>query len=435
MTIHPAQALSTTTAKAIEGSAPEVINIDLAANKQGFTVNGVFYSEASNNIKGNEVKEFSGDLSPANFIVKNFYYNSLDNTLNYADKDGDGIDISKPFLLSFTSKQWYDGNGKLITDTSNTMGCGSSYPMPLTLEITTQVKTYSKYGIPRESDYVPIVKRYKIAPKSELCAAKPNSAIIYPNNKWDGIDISNDGVYVWNSPNYAQRNNKTGGGYSVDYLPDLGGFKPSNLSTGKTFPTTGFRYAKFQLLMTGSQTDYKYMILSNHSKDIVDIDKNGFITLYKKPSGKVTARAILKRDEKVTHDYSFEITALWIVPQGDFVGSWQQAQNRCNGIQNVVTRKELTNSPLINLQVGAGSKPDDSFLSNSYTRSIDGTVLSEWGWADENSYPNSGWRINIDYWSSDSHIDGQTQFIVHSHDGFIGWRRIESSNITVACRG
>ncbi|WP_141671599.1 hypothetical protein, partial [Gilliamella sp. wkB292] len=39
LTIHPVQALSTTTAKAIEGSAPEVINIDLAANKQGFTVN------------------------------------------------------------------------------------------------------------------------------------------------------------------------------------------------------------------------------------------------------------------------------------------------------------------------------------------------------------------------------------------------------------
>ncbi|OCG40710.1 hypothetical protein A9G25_07220 [Gilliamella sp. Bif1-4] len=40
----------------IVGNAPEVVALT-SADKQGFTVYGIFYSEASNNIKSDEIKE------------------------------------------------------------------------------------------------------------------------------------------------------------------------------------------------------------------------------------------------------------------------------------------------------------------------------------------------------------------------------------------
>ncbi|MCX8730088.1 hypothetical protein J3U66_06815 [Gilliamella sp. B2969] len=424
LTTHTAQALSTTTAKAIEGSAPEVINIDLAANKQGFTVNGVFYSEASNNIKGDVIKEFSGELSPADFIVKNFYYNSLDNTLNYADKDGDGIDTSKPFLLSFTSKQWYDSNGKLITDTSKTMGCGSSYPMPLTLEITTQVKTYSKYGMPRESDYVPIVKRYQISSKPQVCYAKPYSLEIFPMYQWRGVNSSTGGIADWNQETYKVPNPVYGGGYTADYVPNMGFKVNPTVSAGKKFPMTGFPGAKFQLIVSGAQTDYSFSIPNNPGGQVT-IDPQGYVLLKGKPTGDVTVRAALKRDPTIKFDYTFNPTSVWAIPQGDFYGTYEQVKIKCGGEQNMFLRSELTNSPV-------KSAPLNWVLHNNvYTRSIGESILSEWGYIEgKKSYPDANWGAQTlastagysysHYWTKEVH-DAFSHFIVITGDGAVSF--------------
>ncbi|WP_176700942.1 hypothetical protein, partial [Gilliamella sp. wkB292] len=413
LTIHPVQALSTTTAKAIEGSAPEVINIDLAANKQGFTVNGIFYSEASNNIKGDVVKEFSGDLSPANFIVKNFYYNSLDNTLNYADKDGDGIDTSKPFLLSFTSKQWYDGNGKLITDTSKTMGCGSSYPMPLTLEITTQVKTYSKYGIPRESDYVPIVKRYQISSKPQVCYAKPYAIEKMPQFQWLSFDSSNTFI-AWNDSRYTSRT-AVGGGYTADYVPNMGFKTNPTESGGKTFPTTGFSGAKFQLIVAGAQTDYSFSVPNNPGGQVT-IDPQGYVLLRGKPTGNVTVRATLKRDPTIKFDYTFNPTSVWANPLKDFFDIWSVAIQRCS-INNLLSYSELTNTPV-------DDRLNGSFeIINGYTRAIGQGLLPEWGYSTQQTYPDSTWRDEGDrYWTKDLYYQSSygTHIDVNSSSGLLG---------------
>ncbi|WP_218056808.1 hypothetical protein, partial [Gilliamella sp. wkB292] len=446
LTIHPVQALSTTTAKAIEGSAPEVINIDLAANKQGFTVNSIFYSEASNNIKGDVVKEFSGDLSPANFIVKNFYYNSLDNTLNYADKDGDGIDTSKPFLLSFTSKQWYDGNGKLITDISKTMGCGSSYPMPLTLEITTQVKTYSKYGIPRESDYVPIVKRYQISSKPQFCYAKPYSLEIFPMYQWRGVNSSTSGIADWNQEAYKDPNSVYGGGYTSDYVPNMG-FKASpTVSGGKKFPTTGFPGAKFQLIVTGSPSSYTFSVPNNPGGQVA-IDQQGYVLLKGKPTGNVTVRATVKQNPAIKLDYTFNPTSVWAIPQGDFYGTYEQTKIKCGGEQNMFLRSELTNSP-------AKLAPLNWVLYNNvYTRSIGESILSEWGYIEgKKSYPDANWGTQTlastaaysysHYWTKEVH-DAFSHFIVVTGDGAVSFMSDNSDidpgdsrkNLRAVCKG
>ncbi|OCL16349.1 hypothetical protein [Gilliamella sp. wkB171] len=412
LTIHPAQALSTTTAKAIEGSAPEVINIDLAANKQGFTVNGVFYSEASNNIKGNEVKEFSGELSPENFIVKNFYYNSLDNTLNYADKDGDGIDTSKPFLLSLTSKQWYDGNGKLITDTSKTMGCGSSYPMPLTLEITTQVKTYSKYGMPRESDYVPIVKRYQIAPKSKICYAAPYSLVSFPDLEWRMFDANGTLLPGWRSSGSHQSHPLYGGGYNDDYIANKG-FRADPIISSRKFPTTGFVGAQFQLVMTGAQSDYDFSLLQNPGNG-ASIDHLGNIRLNNKPTGPIQVRTTLRRKPTVVHDYIFDPTTVWVEPQKTFIGNWSEAKNQCGGSQYMLTRSELTNSP----QSKVSGPLLWQYHDNTFTRAIGQGLLPEWGTINADvSYPGSSWTGKTHYWTNEVDLPNYSHFLVVGHDG------------------
>ncbi|MCX8750509.1 hypothetical protein J3U57_02840 [Gilliamella sp. B3464] len=431
---HTAQALSTTTAKAIEGSAPEVINIDLAANKQGFTVNGVFYSEASNNIKGDVIKEFSGELSPADFIVKNFYYNSLDNTLNYADKDGDGIDTSKPFLLSFTSKQWYDGNGKLITDISKTMGCGSGYPMPLTLEITTQVKTYSKYGMPRESDYVPIVKRYQISSKPLLCYAKPNATIVNKSNQWISYNADGSGE-AWNDVNRTSRHPIHGGGFTADYVPDMG-FKVNPTVSKATFPTTGFPGAKFQLVMSGAQTDYSYSIIANPGGQ-VSVDPQGFVKIKDKPTGNVTVSIVTKRDNSKVFTYTFNPTSIWIIPQGSNYMDFESAKNRCGGIQNIPAISVFTNSPQNNIAPNV----DWDTSMNTFTRAIGQGVFPEWGFTNFAAYPDSQWGNFVQaldgkafYWTSSVHLTGSYMFVADARAGNVNTYSVTYQHL-VACKG
>ncbi|OTQ77995.1 hypothetical protein B6D23_10280 [Gilliamella sp. N-W3] len=347
----------------------------------------------------------------------------LDVQSNYQDADGDKIREAQPFKTK-TTYAWQDNEGNEIKEdkAETIIGCGSGYSMPLTLTIKTLVNTYSEHGIPNESDSVELIKSYKIAAKSELCYAKPYATELFPENQWDGVHT--DDSYSWNDPNFAQRNPNNGGGYSNDYVPNWGYKIDPTESSGRKFPTTGFSGAKFQLVMTGAQTDYQFSIPVNPDNK-VSIDSRGYITLNDKPTGPVTVRATLIRNNNIIHEYTFNPTDIWVIPHIGQI-TIEQAVQICGGRNNMLSITELSDSPrsydFYNL-----SSP--GHVSNAYTRQIGKSVFGEWGWVTKDGYPDSNWRkmgpdvssFVGNYWAKEiSKDDPRWGFVVHSHDGFVG---------------
>ncbi|MCO6538021.1 MAG: hypothetical protein J6567_08695 [Gilliamella sp.] len=424
----PANAILTaTSSQIITGNAPQVVALS-SANKHGFTVNGVFYSEASGTIKSSEVKEFDGNLTLNDFKVAIYTSTNLDKVENYSDIDGDSADPQEPFKVESTNYLWYDNNGVRIigNDKKKMIGCGSGFSMPLKLILETKVKAYSQYGIPNESKQITLAKTYQIAPKSELCYAKPNSIIIYPEYQWGKLGDNPDLNYrmYWNSPDGRTRS-KGGGGYTQDYVPNYG-FRIKPVVSSKTFPTTGFPGAKFQLVMTGAQTDYDYQLINNPGDGVV-VDKNGMVKLISKPSGTVTIRAVLKRDASVMHEYSFTPISVWAKPQGDFKGDRASGWQRCGGINKLLSVNELTNAPTTTIEIDPAI-----FWGGIFTRAIDGSLFSEWGFINQRSYPDSQWRGGV-YWTRDRESSSK-QYHVYSDSGHIGTGN-DSWNNYVACKG
>ena len=422
-------ALTTQTVKAINGNKPEFVDIENASKKQGFKVLETFYSESSNNIKGEEIKEFDSNLKFSDFKVALL---DLDVQSNYQDADGDKIREAQPFKTK-TTYAWQDNEGNEIKEdkAETIIGCGSGYSMPLTLTIKTLVNTYSEKGIPNESDSVELIKSYKIAAKSELCYAKPYATEVVPTNQWVGINP--DDSYSWNDPKFILRNPNNGGGYSNDYVPNLGYKINPKESLGKKFPTTGFPGAKFQLVMTGAQTDYEFSIAASPG-DKVSIDKKGYITLNDKPTGPVTILAKLIRNNNIIHEYTFNATSIWVIPYYQSV-TFEEAEKICGGRNKMLTMKELTNSPraydFYNLH-------SESHRSNGYTRKIGDSVFAEWGWVTKQGYPDSNWRENAiegapflgRYWTNEiNKNDSNYGFVIHSHDGFVGVYYFDEDNI------
>ncbi|OTQ73957.1 hypothetical protein B6C99_05705, partial [Gilliamella sp. N-G2] len=423
--------LSSFTVNVIQGNSPKVDNVRLAADNHGFTVNKVFYSESTGNIKEDEIKEFDGNLTLNDFVIKQLNYQSLDNQKNYQDDDGDNIDPVQPFLTTTTTWQWLDANGVKISDKeqNNIIGCGSGYPMPLRLEILNQIQAISQYGIPRKSGLVTLKKAYKIAVKPQICYAKPNSTIISPEMQWLTNNQNNDFSFDndknwWNMKQYSVPHVSNGGGYTSDYVPDYG-YKVTNTLTGKLFPTSGFKGAQFQLLMSGAQSDYTFSVPVNPGGKVT-IDKYGNILLNDKPSGKVTVRATYKKNTSIKLDYSFDPRSNWVIPY-DWAYNWWNASGYCK----LLTRAEFTNSP-------RNKAPQNwLYVYNAFTRAIDGSILGEWGPINKKNYPQSNWADQL-YWTSEywGSLSGENSahFRIGLYLGDVGVG-VDTNGHYVACKG
>jgi hypothetical protein len=426
--------LTATSSQVIVGNAPQVVALS-SANKHGFTVNGVFYSEENGTLKSGEVKEFDGNLTLNDFKVATYTPTNLDRVKNYRDIDGDNADPSQPFKVESTYYWWYDNSGRRITgdDKKKIIGCGSGFSMPLKLIIETKVKAYSEYGIPKESKSVTLAKTYQIAARTQICYAKPNGIIGHPKEQW--LSYNSDGISEGWNKNHIKRNSIHGGGFTNDYVPDYG-FKAKPTISPKTFPTTGFPGAKFQLVMTGSQSDYRYQILNNSGERVL-IDDNGMVLLKNKPTGNITIRVTLKRDLTVYHDYTFNPTSVWLLPQADDYMSWEAAKKRCGGVQNIPSLSMFTNSPQNNIALNT----DWRFIANTFTRAIGGGVFAEWGYTDKISYPDSQWGSFIHakdgkayYWSSNIHATNASMFVGDARAGNVNAYDMQYNHL-VACRG
>jgi hypothetical protein len=430
--------LTATSSQVITGNAPQVVALS-SADKHGFTVNGVFYSEASGIIKSGEVKEFDGNLTLNDFKVATYAPTNLDRVKNYRDIDGDNVDPNQPFKVESTYYWWYDNNGKRITgdDKKKIIGCGSGFSMPLKLIIQTKVKTYSEYGIPKESESITLAKTYQIAIKSNICYVKPNDIVVSKNLQWRSYDPSItspiSGPWAWNGSN-TSRHPVHGGGYGADYVPFFGFKATPIVAHGKFFPTTGFPGAKFQLVMTGAQTDYYYQVMNNGQGN-VSVDHNGFVKLMSKPSGDITIRATLKRDHSIFHDYRFNPTTVWLEPQKNENITLPAAINLCGGIKNIPLRKDYTNSPAINV----AENENWSIYPNSFTRSIGGSIMGEWGWVSGINYPESNWPIDntyyVLYWTREIDNAQYNIYFTVNLSGYVSVREAEKGDTSkIACK-
>ena len=417
-------ALTAHSINVIIGNKPKVVDIDGASKKHGFTVNGVLYSSNTNNLSDTQINQFDGNLTINDFIIKDYAMNDLDVMANYDDTDGDGIRNNTPFTVEETNYSWFDNKGIKIENNEKIIGCGSDISMPLTLTITTKVKTYSEYGIPNESEYVDITQKYKIMAKPEICYAKPYGMILYPQYVWGSVrpvtyqgsldcllsgyaehefesslfDDSKHWVNGWNYDNSRERDSYCGGGYNANVFDPVNGFK---VSASPHFPTTGFPGAKFQLVMTGHQDDFEYTY-SATPNDSITVDKQGYVMLIKKPIGPVTITAKFKHDEQIPEqNYTFNLTGIWAVPYGNDYYTYQQTVNLCGGESNIPSRTEMSNSPNAPMSWTEWPLEWDAF-----TRTIGQGLLSEWGMTIKNTYPDSNWFSGfLWFYSRDQYID------------------------------
>ncbi|XKM12961.1 hypothetical protein RCS94_07985 [Orbaceae bacterium ac157xtp] len=391
--------LSATSANTIKGSAPTFTG-QSGAKKLGFTVQGTHYSERENNILEGTPKKFNAGLKLSDFVVTPLTANDFTLANDYFDPDGDVAHPTLAFRMDAVRKEWYQANGSKITDYNQTLGCGSNLALPLTLKITLpNVQVQSRYGNPKLSQREDLTKSYKISTESGICFAKPNQMIVKPQYTWYGTNGSNG---WWNSSSSKDRN-AYGGGYDSTKFDPKNGFK-YNVPT--KFPTTGFPGAKFRLIMSSAATVYEFE--SNNSA--VTVSTNGDVTLNSKPVGSVTIKATLKSDTSVFHNYTFNPTSVWVVPQprnpANSNGRYKYAQAKsvCGGESNIPDLVHLSNSPW-----ASGSAIS---AYNGATRTIGGGISAEWG-SIYDTYPDSAWSYvgGQYYWTRNSYY--------HSHEGIL----------------
>ncbi|XKM13018.1 hypothetical protein RCS94_08290 [Orbaceae bacterium ac157xtp] len=391
-------ALSATSANTIQGSKPTFTNTS-GANRFGFEVGGTTYSQGIGNINSSDIKEFDAGLRLGDFHVISLGVSDFNASTDYYDAEGDAAHPTTPFSMGTMTKKWYEnGSSTPISDMNKTLGCGSNLSLPLKLKIEIpNVQVHSRYGDPKDSGLTTLTKEYKIGTASGICFARPNQMAVYPQYAWVG---KNSGTWAWNGSSGSAIDSTLGGGYSSDFVVVKnasgtvidGGFSPN---ANPKFPTTGFPKAQFSLVMTSNATDYNF---NSNGGSAVTVDTNGKVTLNSKPTGPVTITATLKANTSKVHTYTFDPRTVWVRPTGtSSYGDYAWAKTQCGGESKIPSRAQLTNSP----QKTATSS---NWQSNNYfTRAIDGSLFSEWGWTDSTTYPGSQWDSGgYYYWTRDA---------------------------------
>lgn len=428
--------ISTLTKQTVKGTEP-VFNTGEGKTsivaRLSFELDGHNYNEfdgtyTSETIFSKEIKlsDFTIiGLSPTDF-AGNYYY----------DNDGDGNDPINPLLVGTLSYKWIDNNQYEIPTTDYNkslldLDADPNISFPLRLEITnTNAQVQSAYGDPILSQGIVITKSYLINYQSGIYAIKPASTSNSCQwvEKTNGAGTTNSDGWVCASQSTDGQSGKRvemGGGYTSDYIPDIG-FKP--VPSNKAFPTVGFPGAEFTIIMIGKQSDYKFT--SDNPAVSVNSD-TGVVKLIAKPSGTVTITAN-RLSSNIDYPYSFTITK-WYTPKSG-THNYSSAITLCGGENNIISRAEFTNSPIANIP----TSNNWSYVRNYGTRAIDGTLYGEWGYMSDHSYSSSAWQNNR-YWTRDINEDNSPNvnqnFFVASYDGgYIGYQWVDDTGLSVVCK-
>ncbi|XKM13935.1 hypothetical protein RCS94_01895 [Orbaceae bacterium ac157xtp] len=405
-------ALSATSANTIKGNAPTVQNGSL-----GFNVDGDDYSKAIGNIDPNVAKTFDAGLSLSHFTAMNL------TDADYYDADGDVARSTSPLTVGTKSIKWYKSDGTEITDLNQQLGCGSNLGSVLTLKIKMQnIQVHSEYGDPKDNALTELEQSYKITGSQGICYVRPGS--LYWVN------------YAPSGSPAGTRNPTEGGGYTADFDPS-NGFKANPTVSNVKFPTTAFPKARFQLVMTGSQTDWNYSEITNPNNAVTVDPITGWITFNNKPTGEITVRATSKSSSSTYFDYTFKPTSLWMVPKAGKT-IYAHSITKCGVESKIPSREQLTNSPASRIAAGA------SIPYNAYTRAIGKldigggaqpmkeSTFSEWGSVDRSAYPDTQWDTLYGWYWTREPWSSSLQFRVYSYVGKVSYWNT-SGGYFVAC--
>jgi adhesin/invasin len=187
--------------------------------------------------------------------------------------------------------------------------------------------------------------------------------------------------------------------------------KTFSLSAG--FPTTGFAYAKFQVLIHGAvNNNLKYNWTVDQSW--VSVDASGNVTFTGAATTATKAVTITATPKTVGTPFTYTFTVnKWFTSNGTTTMNWSDASSLCTGQGALPTQLDMSNAP------GTGSRG---------TRAV-GALWSEWGAV--NNYPGSG-LVSGSYWSSDRYaID--YYLLVSMVNGAVEGSP-SSNNFNVSCR-
>ena len=310
----------------------------------------------------------------------------------YFDRDGDKLSYLTPIdPIKDIEMQWYHTGtgGKQIpftpedNETICTMAAFRHNP-PITVKLSTDLVLFSEYGDPSYNTYPnkEIQKKpsatFTVLEDVAVCYAKPSlkpyRVLGSDKGHWDG---------------------------------KKGFLNQSNVDPTKNFPTTGFVYAQFELILSRPDTgkDYDWYVKKGDALVTVTKNSNTPTVIFNGPDAMDTEKAwnhvmggsgngypviIEGKNTKTgkTIQYAFTITKWfdsWKQEHGSKLkalrGTQAEVEEACaakSGHYRVSRTEDMSNA--IEL-VG-----DQSLIE--FKREI-GTLISEWGEVDQNTYPNS----------------------------------------------
>lgn len=358
----------------------------------------------------------------------------------YFDRDGDKLSYLTPIdPIKDIEMQWYYTNSSGISvpftpeddETFCSMAARGHYA-PITVKLSTDLVLFSEYGDPNYNTYPN--KEIQIRPSATftvledvgVCFAKPS---LKPN------DAKNGDKKHWD--------------------PKNGFLNQSNVDPTKNFPTTGFVYAQFELMLAkdGMEKDYDWYV--KKGSDLVTVNQN--IVTFNGPDamdpGKAWNRVmggsgngypviIEGRNTKTgkTIQYAFTITK-WF-------DAWKQEYDNSQW-------KALTTDPFT-IEKACEAKSGHYRLSRTFDMSDAiilppkkneriqihrqiGALISEWGDVDQKSYPNSfgpeagGNKKRFYVFDANATDDGGRYCDVHLYNAKYHCRANEEENKNAVC--
>lgn len=384
--------LTTKTAEAIQGNKPRFsTTIENSINNFqlfGLTVNG-------KNYYGDETLTIPISVSyPFRDRFKIAPIKPLDAD-QYLDLDGDELSSLK--LKNNSTLTWYytDSNDQLVqytpTETDTFCSIAKAGKLgPYKVRISSDLTLFSKYGNPSSNEYPndivieqPSVT-YTILNDAGICYAKPE---LTPS------EATNSALNQWDKNN----------GFLIQ----------SNIDIGNNFPTTAFYGAKFDLLLTkdGLRDQYEWKIVKGQelitltlnddntaNKNVVTIAFNTINAMNPETAWNYVMNSnngfpvIIQGKHKVTKqviDYGFVITKWFSGWDKNLIGYPLANIGTATEVEEGCKSLGKTNSYRISHANEVSNAPIGNTSGNSiFTREI-GTLLGEWGNANQTAYPNS----------------------------------------------
>ena len=358
----------------------------------------------------------------------------------YFDQDGDKLSYLTPIdPMKDIEMQWYYTNSSGISvpftpqddETFCSMAALGHYA-PITVKLSTDLVLFSEHGDPSYNTY----------PNKEI-QIKPSATFTILEDV--GVCFAKPSL----KPNDAKNGNKK------HWDPKNGFLNQSNVDPTKNFPTTGFVYAQFELMLAkdGMEKDYDWYV--KKGSDLVTVNQN--IVTFNGPDAMDPGKAwnhvmggsgngypviIEGRNTKTgkTIQYAFTITK-WF-------DAWKQEYDKSQW-------KSFTTDPFT-IEEACGAKSGHYRISRTFDMSDAiilppkknqkvqihrqiGALISEWGEIDQKRYPNSfgpeagGIKKRFYVFDENATDDGGRYCDVHLNDAKYHCRANEDENKNAVC--